>query len=82
VRTLLDALTAISTLKNPALLPPEPDVDGGRRTVRSELLTRSALRDAICAADECGVVLTDVRLTEPSLESVFLARTGRGLRDG
>jgi ABC-2 type transport system ATP-binding protein len=60
----------------------ETETAGGRTRVRLRTTDRArALPTAVHAAEQVGAVVTDVRLIEPSLESVFLTLTGRGLSD-
>ncbi|HEY7136111.1 MAG TPA: ATP-binding cassette domain-containing protein [Acidimicrobiia bacterium] len=43
--------------------------------------SRAALRDVIAAAEQGGYTITDVSVSEPTLETVFIQLTGKDLRD-
>jgi ABC-2 type transport system ATP-binding protein len=43
--------------------------------------SRAALRDVIAAAERGGYTITDVSVSEPTLETVFIQLTGKDLRD-
>lgn len=58
----------------------EAEVDGGTL----EIITRNAqavLQDVLFVLSQNGVRVKGIKLVEPDLESVFLALTGRNLRD-
>jgi ABC-2 type transport system ATP-binding protein len=42
---------------------------------------RGVLPAVVAQAEEAGVVVTDLRLEEPSLETVFINLTGKDLRE-
>lgn len=69
---LLDALRALPGAGQAALAE-----DGVRLTRTSEL----ALIDVLRAAEKAGVTVTNLSVSESSLEDVFLHLTGRKLRD-
>jgi ABC-2 type transport system ATP-binding protein len=81
VDRLLPELVVTPRLANPSRLP-APWSTRDRVRLRVEATEPpSALRAAFRAADRCGATITDMRLVEPTLESVFLTLTGRGLKD-
>jgi ABC-2 type transport system ATP-binding protein len=43
--------------------------------------SRAALRDVIATAERGGYAITDVSVSEPTLETVFIQLTGKDLRD-
>jgi ABC-2 type transport system ATP-binding protein len=43
--------------------------------------SRAALRDVIAVAEQGGYTITDVSVSEPTLETVFIQLTGKDLRD-
>jgi ABC-2 type transport system ATP-binding protein len=43
--------------------------------------SRAALRDVIAVAERGGYTITDVSVSEPTLETVFIQLTGKDLRD-
>lgn len=74
-----DALAVATVLRG---LPPVERVDADRHalvlTVRD---APSAVAAIVNAATAAGMTLTDVEITRPDLESVFLHLTGKALRD-
>ncbi len=63
-------------------LPAVERVDSDRRTL--ELVVRdasTAVAGIVTSATTAGMTLTDVEITRPDLESVFLHLTGKALRD-
>ena len=57
-----------------------PDGAGGRFTLRTTDLERTLVA-LLHFAERAGAPLTDLRVYQPGLEEVFLALTGRALRD-
>ena len=56
-------------------------VAGDRRTLRADRARRAATSPHRDTATETGMTLSDVEITRPDLESVFLHLTGKALRD-
>ncbi len=66
--------------------PPEAMVEGGERTIPGRITVfshrgRRALPDVIRLLNNGGIEVDAVEVREPDLEAVFLALTGRALRD-
>ena len=82
----------------PALESDKPRLEGGARAVRRELVPAArengavavrlrepgggAVADVVRALDQSGVSLSDLTLRQPTLDDVFLAKTGRALEAG
>jgi ABC-2 type transport system ATP-binding protein len=77
----LDALAArLAAL--PAVGRSQVDTEAGARVVRVYLAGDGhALGEVIQAAESVGAAITDLSIAEPSLETVFIALTGRELRE-
>jgi len=72
------ALAVIKSL--PTIASADADMDTGLVRIFSTH-GRQTLPAAIKALDDAGIALQSVEIREPNLESVFLALTGRALRD-
>jgi ABC-2 type transport system ATP-binding protein len=74
-----DTEAAVAALQR---LPSVKQVDSDRHTLRLTVRDApTAVADIVTGASAAGMSLSDVEITRPNLESVFLHLTGKALRD-
>lgn len=85
--TLLTRLqNEVAGVSKASFSPAEPVTEGGTQISAGQITIfakqgRTALPVLVRFLDDAGISIQSIEVREPDLEAVFLALTGRGLRD-